>query len=270
LEKKICFGSEIKALEKLAATSNDLNAPKLHEWFYYGNALGRETLLKGVERVMPGTYVVIDCGSHCIDEQRYWSVRSSLPEKANSQVLSEDETVIKVRELLNSAVKRQLVSDVPVGVFLSGGIDSSAITAFAAQELGSDLSTYSVKFDYDKGINELPRARQVAEMYGTNHHEFEIGGYDVADTVVKMVEHHDHPFSDAANIPLFLLSQQVGDKTKVILQGDGGDELFAGYQRYNTLANFRRMKLLAHVGSVVNKFLPENARSHSRQRYIDA
>ncbi|TNC80762.1 MAG: asparagine synthase (glutamine-hydrolyzing) [Oleiphilus sp.] len=269
-EQSICFGSEIKALEKLGAVSNDVNAPKLNEWFYYGNALGRATILNGVERVMPGNYVVIDTTLCSAAVHTYWAVSKALSRKNPSKIPSEEHAVAKVRELLCSAVKRQLVSDVPVGVFLSGGIDSSAITAFAAQELGRDLSTYSVKFDYDKGVNELPKARQVADMYGTKHHEFEIGGYDVVDTVIKMVEHHDHPFSDAANIPLFLLSQQVRDKTKVILQGDGGDELFAGYQRYNTLANFRKMKLLAKVGNIANNFTRKNAGYYSRQRYIDA
>ncbi|KZZ48360.1 hypothetical protein A3758_13865 [Oleiphilus sp. HI0118] len=269
-DQSICFGSEIKALEKLGAVSNDVNTPKLNEWFYYGNALGRETLLQGVERVMPGTYVIIDTNSRTSEERTYWSVSKTLSRNNISNIPNEEDAVVKVRELLDSAVKRQLVSDVPVGVFLSGGIDSSAITAFAAQELGGELSTYSVKFDYDNGVNELPKARQVAEMYGTNHHEFEIGGYDVVDTVIKMVEHHDHPFSDAANIPLFLLSQKVRDKTKVILQGDGGDELFAGYQRYNTLANFRKMKLLAKVGNIANNFTPRNVGYHARQRYIDA
>jgi len=269
-KKGIYFGSEIKVLEKLDAISHDINISKLNEWFYYGNSLGKESLLQGVERVLPGTYIVIDMTILRAEEHTYWSVRETLSLQKHLKIPNDKDVVIKVRELLRLAVKRQLVSDLPVGVFLSGGIDSSAITAFAAEELGGELSTYSVKFDFDKGVNELPKARKVAELYRTNHHEFEIGGYDVADTVIKMIEHHDQPFSDAANIPLYLISQQVRDKTKVILQGDGGDELFAGYRRYNTLVNIQRMKLLAKIGNFFNKFTHNNFAKHTRQRYIDA
>ena len=98
-----------------------------------------------------------------------------------------------------------LVSDVPVGVFLSGGIDSSAITAFAARHYGGRLKTFSAGFDFDRGVNELPKARKVAEHFGTDHHELHVSGGDVAGVMERLVRCHDQPFGDAANIPLFLL-----------------------------------------------------------------
>lgn len=268
----IAFSSEIKALDALGLLEHSVNKDALHEWSYYGNTLGRNTLWPGVQRVLPGKYLEVDIDDRekpSIQEHSYWSVEQQV---ANKRVFSGslDDAIVDTQKHLQTAVTRQLVSDVPVGVFLSGGIDSSAITAIAGRELGSKLSTYSVKFDFDEYANELPKARMVAQRYGTDHHEFEIGGYDVADTVVKMVHHHDHPFSDAANIPLFLLAEQVKHRTKVILQGDGGDELFAGYQRYKTLGQLPVMRLAARIGRPVNEFLPKNAGYYSRRRYINA
>jgi asparagine synthase (glutamine-hydrolysing) len=268
----IAFSSEIKALDALGLLEHSVNKDALHEWSYYGNTLGKNTLWPGVQRVLPGKYLEVDIDDRekpSIQEHSYWSVEQQV---ANKRVFSGslDDAIVDTQKHLQTAVTRQLVSDVPVGVFLSGGIDSSAITAIAGRELGSKLSTYSVKFDFDEYANELPKARMVAQRYGTDHHEFEIGVYDVADTVVKMVHHHDHPFSDAANIPLFLLAEQVKHRTKVILQGDGGDELFAGYQRYKTLGQLPVMRLAARIGRPVNEFLPKNAGYYSRRRYINA
>ena len=155
--------------------------------------------------------------------------------------------VERVRELLERAVRSHLVSDVPVGVFLSGGIDSSAITAFAARHYGGALKTFSAGFDYEHGVNELPKARLVAEEFGTDHHELHVAGGDVAGVIERLVRHHDQPFGDAANIPLFLLCEQLGDGDKVVLQGDGGDEVFAGYRVHSLMAVSRWATLFARA-----------------------
>ena len=160
----------------------------------------------------------------------YW-----LPESDIVNVLPSKKTASKLNSLLNSAVKRQLISDVPVGVFLSGGIDSSAITAFASMNSDIPIKTYSVGFGFDDGINELPMAARIAEEFKTDHHELIISEYDLIETLESLVKHHDYPFADAANIPLFLLGNIVKNDVKVVLQGDGGDELFGGYRRYQTL-----------------------------------
>ena len=262
----ISFSSEIKALSELCSLKNDVNVAALHEWLYYGNTLGDRTLRQSVTKVMPGSFAVLDCATLTADTHNYWSVLNA--QKKHSSSINE--SINDVRTLLKNAVHKQLTNDVTAGVFLSGGIDSSAITAIAGQLLGKKLSTYSVKFDFDKGINELPRAKMIAEMYGTEHHELEIGGYDVADTIIKMIHHHDHPFSDAANIPLYLLSNKVSDKNKVILTGDGGDELFGGYKRYKTLSNLNIMRLLANLANFFGYFMPKNSSFFARQRYINA
>ena len=130
-------------------------------------------------------------------------------------------------------------------LFRSGGVDSSAIAAFASRHYAGKLATYSVGFDFAVDGGELPRAGRVAALYGTEHHELHISGEDVGGLVERMVRHHDMPFGDAANLPLYLMAERVRGHTKVVLQGDGGDELFGGYRRYSTLKYYPVLHSLA-------------------------
>lgn len=268
-EHGIYFGSEIKSITALLDESIEINRGVLAEWSYYGSALGENTFYNGVKKLLPGHYLEVDLNTLDVTCHNYW-----LPEKLKLLSVRKtggtSEVVGNVKKLLEQAVERQLVSDVPVGVFLSGGIDSSAITAFASQHYGSKLKTYSVGFDFDKGVNELPKAKKVAEKFGTEHHELKISGYDLADTIELLVHHHDSPFSDAANIPLYLLGQKVKNDVKVILQGDGGDELFAGYKRYQTLASRWLWRPVAPLLATAHNFLPHNKVFYRRQRYLNA
>ena len=260
------FGSEIKAIKELHENNESkMDVGNLHEWLYYGNTLGENTLYKNVKKLLPGHYAEVDMQTLYSVDHCYWS--PSIPITKSRSI---DKLIIENKILLEQAVKRQLISDVPVGVFLSGGIDSSAIASFASKHYDGNLATYTVGFDFDKGINELSKAREFAKKLGTNHHEIHISGIEVADVVEKMVRHHDQPFSDAANIPLYLLCKEVQSKSKVILQGDGGDEMYGGYKRYNTLSNIRKMKFLARIGNIGNKFTKKSKQSYVRQRYINA
>jgi asparagine synthase (glutamine-hydrolysing) len=260
------FGSEIKAIKELHENNESkMDVGNLHEWLYYGSTLGENTLFRDIKRLLPGHYIEIDLQTLKSIDICYWSPSPPTVKRASTEELIKKNTI-----LLERAVKRQLVSDVPVGVFLSGGIDSSAIASFASKHYGNQLSTYTVGFDFDRGVNELPKAREFAKKLGTNHHEIHISGMDVADVVEKMVEHHDQPFSDAANIPLYLLCSKVQSESKVVLQGDGGDEMFGGYRRYNTLSNMGRMKFFANIGNIINQFTHKNKQHYIRQRYINA
>lgn len=126
---------------------------------------------------------------------------------------------------------------------MSGGIDSSAITAFASKHYSQKLKTFSAGFDFDNGHNELPLAAKVAKQFYTEHSEIFIKGKDLPYIIEHMVLQHDEPFSDAANIPLYLMTKEIKETCKVILQGDGGDELFGGYPRYHILHNLKWYKL---------------------------
>lgn len=266
-EECLSFASEIKGVLAMSDTPfGDVTA--MHEWIYYGNSLGKRTLLEDINRLVPGHYLELDLHTFTSKIEPYWSPfqRSGVSSGRGARNGYVEET----RRLLEQAVKRQLVSDVPVGVFLSGGVDSSAITAFASRHYNGRLSTYSVGFDFDEGVNELAKAKSVAAEFGTDHHELHISGVEIPDIVEKMVAHHDMPFSDAANIPLYLLSSRISGSAKVILQGDGGDELFGGYRRYTTLSFQKAAHVIARIGDPLNRFMPHNAHYFRRKRYFGA
>ena len=225
----LTFASEIKAIRADGAASARVSAQALSEFLWFGNALGRESLFADVRRIMPGHQLVIRDGH--TDERAFWTLADVKPVVATPEVAAAE-----VARRLEAAVASHLVSDVPVGVFLSGGIDSSAITAYASRHYGGKLRTYAVGFDFAAGVDELPKARRVAERFNTEHEEIRIAGTDLPDVIRRLSVAHDEPFGDAADIPLFLLAERVRSVTKVVLQGDGGDEMFGGYRRYQMLA----------------------------------
>lgn len=232
--RRFQFGSEIKSLLD-KDTPRNIDYESLHEFLYYGYALKDKTLYRAVRKVLPGQMIEYDLKNHTYDFEFFWKHEYLLPE--NNEV-TEIEATQKIFSLLEAAVKRQLMSDVPVGVFLSGGIDSSAITAFAAKHYSGKINTYSAGFDFNGGHDELPLAKKTAAHYETNHHEIFIKGGDLDELITTLVHHHDEPFSDAANIPLYLMSKQIKNECKVILQGDGGDEIFGGYPRYHIMQKY--------------------------------
>jgi asparagine synthase (glutamine-hydrolysing) len=263
------FASEIKGIIALdeGATSCDLTA--LHEWLYFGNTLGGQTLYRGIKQLLPGQYLELDLETLKPTVHNYWSLERQA-DSAESPLIATRFAIEHTRDLLQQAVRRQLVSDVPVGVFLSGGVDSSAITAFASRDYGGRLATYSAGFDCERGGGELPKARRVAAYFGTEHHEVHVVGGIVGELIEKMVRHHDMPFSDPANIPLYLMSSKISTQTKVVLQGDGGDELFGGYRRYSTLKYYRLLHALAGAADGLQRLIPKCAAYSRAQRYVHA
>jgi asparagine synthase (glutamine-hydrolysing) len=265
----LAFGSEIKAIRGLAGGTTVCDLPLLHEWLYYGNTLGGRTLHRGIQQLLPGHCLELDVNSFAHRVKAYWSLSAHVSGVSRPAV-SADQAIVETKRLLDAAVRRQLVSDVQVGVFLSGGVDSSAITAIAAKHYPGRLSTYSAGFDDIDGVDERPKARRVAAAYNTDHHELHIRGGDLADLVEKMVHHHDQPFSDAANIPLYLMAREIRGTTKVMLQGDGGDEVFGGYRRYVSL---RYRPLILPFAPLARRLPGAVARSpygYRAQRYMHA
>ena len=262
------FASEIKALFGIDAAIPECDTSALHEWLFYGNALGERTLYQGIRKLLPGHFLSLDIATMGFQVEAYWTPAAQGESRQN--VPPSRDLIAETRRLLEQAVKRQLVSDVPVGGFLSGGIDSSAITAFASRHYQGRYATYTAGFDFAEGTDELPKARRVAQRFGTEHTEIHISGFEIADIVEKMVHHHDMPFSDAANIPLYLLAAKVSGKTKVVLQGDGGDEVFGGYRRYTTLSYYKLLRPVARFGQHVNRLTPHTAHFYRRERYLHA
>lgn len=257
----IVFGSEIKAVLAAGGGERRVSWPALHEFMYFGNALGTHTMFDGIERLLPGHVLTFDRSGE--KTEAFWSVEK-LPPVSDSL-----ETATRVvRERLEAAVRDHLISDVPVGVFLSGGIDSSAITAFASRHYQARLKTYSVHFDFDP-IDERPKAQLVARQFGTEHQELFVRAGNMSDVIERLVQSHDEPFADAANIPLYLLCQELKGAVKVILQGDGGDEMFAGYRRYNILAHETFWRGVSGLAAIAGMLVPNGPRRQRAMRFFD-
>ncbi len=266
---RLTFASEMKGILALSRDAPDCDVSALHEWVYYGNPLGGRTLFQGIRQLLPGHYLEIDLDSFEHSIRAYWSLEEQTRD-GGTPTGDTRQTIEETRRLLEQAVRRQLVSDVPVGLFLSGGVDSSALTAFASRHYSGRLATYSVGFDFARDEGELPKAKRVAEHFGTEHHEIRISGASVGDLVQSLVHHHDMPFSDAANIPLALMASKIREHTKVVLQGDGGDELFGGYSRYFTLDRYKLLRLPALVAQHAHRLTPESAFHYRVRRYVRA
>lgn len=262
-ESGLVFGSEIKALLASGRVRRDLNWHALHEFLYYGNALGTRTFFGGVGKLPPGHHLTLS--RHGVRTAPYWSADDLPPVMDGLHVVSET-----VRRRLADAVGAHLVSDVPVGVFLSGGIDSSAITALASQRYGGRLKTFSVGFDFNGGVNELPKAKSVAQQFGTEHHELHVAGASMPAVIERLVRCHDEPFADAANIPLYLLCEQLKGSIKVVLQGDGGDEMFGGYRRYRVAARERLWRWAARAALGFDALAPRSRTYYRAARFVRA
>lgn len=238
--KQVTFASEIKAILANETVSRQINFQALPEYFALGYVPAPLTLFEGIEKVLPGHYLVIEKGQ--VRDQEYWDVQFDQLEP-----YSEDEWVERIREKLLEAVRIRLVSDVPLGAFLSGGIDSSAIVAAMAQLTDQPVKTYSIGFTgADNYYNELPYARIVADAFKTDHHEI-IVRPAVAELLPKLIWHLDEPIADSAFITTYLVSQLARESVKVILSGVGGDELFGGYRRYLGNSFLRYYQWLPHV-----------------------
>lgn len=227
----LAFGSEIKAVLAAGGIDRSVDDQALAEYLWYGNAFEDRTIYRDVRSLQPGHRLIVENGHSRIEA--WWRLEDWLT--YGPSITDPREAAIAVREAVDSAVTRQLVSDVPVGIFLSGGIDSSSIAASAALAGGRRLASFAVGFDYDRGINELPKARRVATALGLEHSELHVSGASIEKVIGELVRTHDEPFADAANIPLYLLAQALNGAVKVVLQGDGGDEMFGGYRRYAIL-----------------------------------
>jgi asparagine synthase (glutamine-hydrolysing) len=222
---KFRFSSELKSLVADPGISRELDPQALEAYLSYGYVPDSMCILKGFHKLPAGHYLVLEKGN--LSVQRYW--QPTMPVNKDTR----DEPVIldELEALLKESINIRLRSDVPVGAFLSGGIDSSLTVAMAAEESSSTLSTFSVGFS-EEDFDELQYAKLVADRYGTNHHEIILDDLD-SDLFPKMVAHFDEPFSDPSAIPTYYVAREAARHLKVCLSGDAGDELFCGYTRYN-------------------------------------
>ena len=226
LDDSLLLASEIKAIIAAGILAPRLDRGSVDAFLMLGYIPPDRTIFENVSVVPPGHYLEWRDGR--VDISRHWTPRF------DTKKIALEDAGERLRELLAQAVRRQMVSDVPVGAFLSGGLDSSTIVAVMQQQSLRPVKTFSVGFG-DR-INELPYARAVADLYRTEHHEVELGSPPVAGLLEQMADVYDEPFSDSSGIPTYLLCEFARRHVKVVLSGDGGDELFGGYWWYPVLA----------------------------------
>ncbi|MFD0737904.1 asparagine synthase (glutamine-hydrolyzing) [Lysobacter koreensis] len=239
---RILFGSELKSLLQSSDCPRDVAPDALRAYLSYGYVPSPSSIFAGVSKLPPGHWLRYRDGQ--VELQRYW--RPSLATKTR---MSEAEAGEELAELLDRAVASRLTSDVPFGAFLSGGLDSSTVVALMARHLDAPVKTFTIGFK-EAAYSELDDARLVARHLGTEHHELVVEP-DAAALLQQLVWHFDEPFADASAIPTFLVSQLARQHVKMVLTGDGGDELFGGYDRYLRLLALDRLGPLTRPAAAV-------------------
>lgn len=225
-ENRMIFGSEIKAILADPSVKAQVRRSILPLYLSYGYVPAPYTFFENISELPPAHRLVVENGE--VTVHRYWQPP---PQKVADPALSEKQYVERLRELFEEAVRVRLVSDVPLGAFLSGGVDSAAVVAFMTGIMKQPVKTFAIGFTDDPSFNELEHARVVANHFKSDHREFLVSP-DAIDLLPKLVWHYDQPFADSSAIPSFLVARMTRQHVKVALTGDGGDELFAGYERF--------------------------------------
>ncbi len=258
--QRLAFSTEAKALLALPGVTAGLNHSAVASYLHLGYVAAPDCIFKGIRKLPPATLLAIE--NNKVRQWRYWQ----LPRHIDRN-LTESEWIGRVQAQLEESVRMQMVSDVPIGAFLSGGVDSSAVVGFMAKHSEQPIRTYAIGFsggDAEALYNELPYARRVADLFGTQHHEIVVRP-DVVSLLPKLLWHMDEPMADTAFITTYLVSQFARHDVKVILSGVGGDELFGGYRRYlgdHYLQQYRRLPAwLRHGASSVADWLPADRHS---------
>ncbi|MBU1198672.1 MAG: asparagine synthase (glutamine-hydrolyzing) [Nanoarchaeota archaeon] len=257
----LIFASEIKSMLELSTIKREININSLNQYFALRYNPSYETLFQGINKLPPGHLIKFDLSEKSMIVSKYWDINLEKQSHKSARFYEK-----KLYELLKDSVKKRLISDVPLGAYLSGGLDSSALVALMSiirKEENSDapIRTYSVGFAKGEKVNETVYAKQVSELFGTTHKEFLIEP-DVVKLLPKIVWHTDEPMADPALIPVYLLSEAAKKTSTVILTGDGGDEIFGGYDQYRVLKathSASRIPLFRSLGPLAMRMIPLKA-----------
>jgi len=244
VEKHFVFASELKAIKKVFPNSLSIDSAAQGAFFRFGYVPTPHSIYKNIFKLQPGTYLRIPDNSlpRCetfspfpesksFSPQYYWKLEVHVREGLENPIVDEQQAIDTFDELLRSAITQQRVADVPVGAFLSGGIDSSLVSAVMQAVSDRPIQTFTIGFK-EKEFDEAPYARAIAKHIGSDHHEYYLSADDGLKLIDSLPHTWDEPFADASQIPSLLVAQMARQKVTVCLTGDGGDELFCGYNRY--------------------------------------
>ncbi len=257
----ILFGSELKSFHKHPKFKKEINTNSIALFLQYQYIPEPHSIFENCFKLKAGHYLEINLKTQNVIEHKYWDVIDAYNRPKLD--ISEKEAINETEKILKSAFEYRMVSDVPVGIFLSGGYDSSLVTAILQKDRSQKLKTFTIGF-HEKGYNETPYAREVANHLGTDHTEYYCTQKDALEIIPKLADIYDEPFSDASSIPTTLVSQLARKDVTVALSADGGDEIFAGYDKYALSSQyynlFSKIPKFTHppILSLMEKVNPNN------------
>lgn len=272
-DKHLIFGSELKALKQHFAFHSQIEEQAVALLMQYNSIPAPYTIYKGLYKVMPGHMLVVS-QDQCIQDIAYWQLKNFITNKTLE--IAPNIAVENLENLLKQTISQQMLADVPVGAFLSGGIDSSSVVALMQAQSRQPIKTFTIGFD-DPSYNEAIYAKDIAKHLGTIHTELYLSPSTVQNVIPNLVDFYDEPFADSSQLPTYFVAKLTREHVTVSLSGDGGDELFAGYTRYIWTTKIWRIismlpnplrsllqKIIVNVApqkwdnifSVLNKFLP--------------
>jgi len=255
------FASELKSFHQNKYFKKEIDKESLSLYLQFSYIPQPYTIFKNTHKLKAGYYLEIDLKSQKISKRKYWDVIDFYNKPKID--ISDKEAIDKTEELFQSAFNYRMVSDVPVGVFLSGGYDSSTVAAIIQNQISTKLNTYTIGFK-EKGFDESPYAKEVSKYLGTNHTEYYCTHKEATDIIPTLCEIYDEPFGDSSTIPTILVSKLARKDVTVSLSADGGDEIFAGYEKYDMFLNYhQKLNKIPNILSkttvnIMNKINPDN------------
>lgn len=252
----IVFASELKPIMEYPGFPKKIRKDVIKRYLYQQCINEPDAIFENVYKVEPGQIVQFQAGK--LSKQKYWDIASVYHTKKQEPVGSYKQAKEELKEILKDSVKKRMIADVPVGAFLSGGYDSSLVTAIAQEVSLEPVKTYSIGFEEER-YNEAKFARAVAKHLGTNHTEFFIDEKSMFDLVDSIPKYYDEPFADSSQIPSMLVAGLAAKDVTVVLSGDGGDEFFCGYNIYDNVAQAQKLDLLGRMTYNVCQFPPFRA-----------
>ena len=234
VQKDFVFASELKAIKKHPDFNNKISKPALSNYLKFNYVPAPQSIYKNIFKLEPGTYINISlesANSKDIKSKKYWDLSSVINDGFKNPINDPKHAISQIKSSLSSAIKSQMISDVPLGAFLSGGIDSSLITALMQEHSSNKIKTFTIGFE-ETSFDESVYAKRVANYLGTNHTEYFVTSKETLDVIPQIPHIYDEPFADSSQIPTHLVCKQAKENVTVALSGDGGDEVFGGYNRY--------------------------------------
>ena len=222
----------------------EINQEVIGRFLYRSYITSPDTIYRNTYKLEAGS--ILEVREESVTQYKYWDVAAKYNERKGSRIEDYGQAKDSLKQLLKEAVRKRMVADVPVGAFLSGGYDSSLVCAVAQEMSSEPIKTFSIGF-YDEKFNEAVYAKQVADVLGTDHQEMYIDEQDMLEVLESIPCYYDEPFADSSQIPTMLVAKLAKEKVSVVLSGDGGDELFGGYNIYTILQQVQKRQLLGKI-----------------------